>query len=162
MKARPRSVERNVAKYLSNIFFDVGKSPVERVPTTGRTGPDVTINEIGLVIDVKSRKSIPSHMFAPESTILDYGEFCGFRLEDMLLCLKNTRDFSSIIWAPFPRKKMANVVLKWWNHMDEWTQKFHPGITTIILHRSRMPIGHSTVIIKSEDRSKLCQMLRSN
>jgi hypothetical protein len=151
-RARFKSVECEVAKTLSDILFDVGKSPVYRIPILGRTGPDITINEVGLVIDVKSRKAIPERMFAIENTVTYFGDFVGFRLEDLLKV--NRLDHSEIA-------TMSNLVLKWWEHMDEWTQKYHPGITTIILHRSRMPIGRATVIIHQKDRSELCKQLFS-
>ena len=147
---RFKDVEKEISKCLTAMFSDVGKSPVDRIPILGRTGPDITINEVGLVIDVKSRRIIPNYMFAPANTVLYLGNFVGFRLDDLLKI--NRLDHSEI-------KSMSNEVLKWWNHMDEWTQKFHPGITAIILHHYRMPLGQSTVIIHQKDRSELCKQL---
>jgi hypothetical protein len=44
--------------------------------------------------------------------------------------------------------------------MDEWTRANEPdGISAIVLHRPQMPIGHSTVVISLQDRSKLCHRL---
>jgi hypothetical protein len=151
-RARFKDTEREIAKCLSEMFStsETHPSPVFRIPILGREGPDITINEVGMVIDVKSRKVIPDYMFAPANTAIYVGDFVGFRLED----LPNINRFDSS-----EIKSMSNVVLKWWKHMDDWTQKFHPGITTIILHRSRMPIGHATVIIHQKDRSELCKQL---
>jgi hypothetical protein len=149
-RARFKSVESEIAKCLSEMFRTSERTPVFRIPILGREGPDITINEVGLVIDVKSRKAIPERMFAMENTVTYFGDFVGFRLEDLLKV--NRLDHSEIA-------TMSNLVLKWWEHMDEWTQKYHPGITTIILHRSRMPIGHATVIIHQKDRSELCKQL---
>src|SRR5512139_3927572 len=63
MKQRPRRVEREVASLLSDFFRSIGCSPVERIPVLGRTGPDMTINEVGLVVDVKSRLEVPLGAF---------------------------------------------------------------------------------------------------
>ena len=135
---------------LSELFSTSERKPVFRIPILGREGPDITINEIGLVIDVKSRKVIPDYMFSMENTVLDFGDYIGFRLEDLLKIEAGMR---------LDKAKMANIVIKWWNHMNDWTVKFHPGITTIVLHHPHMPIGHATVIINQKDRGELCKRL---
>ena len=56
-------MENRVAAYLSALFAGIGLSPVERIPVLGRTGPDLTINELGLVVDVKSRQACPKMYF---------------------------------------------------------------------------------------------------
>ena len=70
MKARPRSVENEVAKYLSRKFAALELDPVERVPVLGRAGPDVSINQSQLAIDVKSRKEVPKIILCPRLTPL--------------------------------------------------------------------------------------------
>lgn len=70
MKARPRRAENRVAEVLSKIFSDVGKSPVKRIPVLGREGPDITWNEVKLIVDVKSRKANPKMMFADPGELL--------------------------------------------------------------------------------------------
>jgi len=152
-RSRFKSVENETAKILTKLFTTSERqlSPVYRIPILGRTGPDITINQTGLIIDVKSRKVIPKRMFAMENTAIYAGDFVGFRLEEILSI--NHFGNSEIV-------KPSSIVIKWWDHMDEWTQKFHsPGITAIILHHSRMPYGHSTVIIHQKDRSELCKQL---
>ena len=155
-RARFKDVEKEVAKCLTDVFSTSEK--FYRIPITGRTGPDITVNETNLVIDVKSRLVIPNFMFAGENVVNNYNyQFFGTRIE-------NLTEFPKL--TTFPELEaseilpMSNLVLKWWNHMDEWAQKYHPGgIATIILHRSRMPIGQATVVIHQKDRSELCRIL---
>ena len=47
MKSRPRSVERNVAAYLTQLLSDNGKitSPLHRIPVLGREGPDISYDK---------------------------------------------------------------------------------------------------------------------
>ena len=90
MKARPRSVERKVAAFLSRYFVQLGLSPVERIPVLGRSGPDITSNEWGLVIDVKSRLEVPKTPFTEHPTIAfdDELHFIGTRLRDLPLLVE--------------------------------------------------------------------------
>jgi len=150
MKARPRSVERNVAAFLSRHFVQHNLSPVERIPVLGRTGPDITINEWGLVIDVKSRLEVPRTPFTPYPVIAFDDEECliGARLKDIPLLVEDTLatpiDFSSIL------------VRKWYLHMQEWTLANHPtGIPALVLHRPKMPIGAALLILSQENRRRL-------
>ena len=150
MKARPRSVERKVAAFLSLYFVHHNLSPVERIPVLGRTVPDITINEWGLVIDVKSRLEVPRTLFTPYSVIAFDEELklIGARLKDLsLLDTQATPiDFSSIL------------VRKWYLHMQEWTLANHPtGIPALVLHRPRMPIGAALLILSQENRRRLTQ-----
>jgi hypothetical protein len=148
MKGRPRSVEREVAAQLSVI----GRSPVERIPVLGRTGPDITYcPPLNLIVDVKSRKACPVSMLANARCLFRAGDLIGVRLEDLL-------------WAPIAMngepRPLSKTVAAWLDHMEEWTRAHEPdGISAIILHRPRMPIGHATVIIYQSDWKKLCQRL---
>jgi len=58
-RRRWKRVEVRVAEILSEIFSDAGKDPVERIPILGRTGPDISHNQIELIVDVKSRHQVP-------------------------------------------------------------------------------------------------------
>jgi len=153
MKSRPRSVERNVAAYLTQLLSDNGKitSPLHRIPVLGREGPDISYDKnVKLIIDVKSRLKVPACMLAGKSELLLADLFC-FRLED-LLKLPHMGVTRSV--------EASKTVRKWWDHMDEWTRTNEPGgISAIVLHRPQMPIGHSTVVISLQDRSKLCHRL---
>jgi hypothetical protein len=145
MKARPRFVERRVAEELSHLLAPVGASKVERLPVIGRTGPDISINETGLVIDVKSRKCIPERLCPPTKTILTVGPLVIFRLGELLDI--PTSEISQANWKQ---------LFDWYEHMNKWTQKFQPdGISTIILHRPRMPIGHCGVAIHHDNLRRL-------
>jgi hypothetical protein len=160
MKPRPRSVEREVAKRFSEVFARYGIDKVKRIPALGRTGPDIEISEqIGLVIDVKSRKSCPKTYFLRRKK--------GLRktLHGYLLC--ELENFDELIAqgigevddaAEFP----SRVVDAWWKHMDAWREANHPdGISVIVLHRPRMPIGKAVVVIKAQDRRRIHDKFRS-
>ncbi len=156
MKARPRSVEREVAAFLSRLLSDTG-NPIERIPAPGRTGPDLTYHPpLNLIIDVKSRLKIPACMLADARTPFEtLDSLYGIRLEELLT-------ISTVRVSAFNLRVSSQTVVNWWNHMDEWTKAHEPtGISAIILHRPRMPIGHATVIIKLSDRSELCLRLAS-
>lgn len=150
MKARPRSVERKVAAFLSRYFVQLGLSPVERIPVLGRSGPDITINEWGLVIDVKSRLEVPRTPFTPHPIIAfdDEEHLIGVRLKDLPFLLEDTQaqliDFSSVL------------VRRWYLHMDEWTRANCPeGIPALVLHRPKMPIGAALLILSNENTRRL-------
>lgn len=146
-RARWKAVERSVAAALSKIYSDVGKSPVERIPILGREGPDLTVNEVGLVINVKSRGSISDKLFPAAFTLLPIGDFVCFRLEHLPIAAHYTPQ------TPVePTKDLED----WYALMDKWTKEFKPdGITCIILHRPRMPIGKCGVVIHQNDLRRL-------
>lgn len=151
MKARPRSVENQVASYLNTIFTPLGLTPVERIPILGREGPDITINESGLVIDVKSRIEVPRTLFFPVA--------CPFLFCD-LLCVP-LKYFPQLLSgegpiAPFNFSSV--IVQEYWSHMDEWTQREQPdGISCVILHRPREPIGSCVAVIHQKDHRRLIE-----
>ncbi len=155
MKARPRSVEREVAAFLSQLLSDTGNL-IERIPVLGRTGPDLTYHPpLNLIIDVNSRLQVPQCMLAAKLCVFETANnLTGFRLEDLLQL-----PYFEISAAVRPA---SVIVADWWAHMDLWRLDHEPkGISAIILHRPRMPIGHATVIISSSDRSELCHRLAS-
>ncbi len=154
MKARPRSVEREVAAFLTQLLSDAG-NPIERIPVLGRTGPDLTYHPpLRLIVDVKSRLKVPASHLA--------GTCCPFETEDGLYGIR----LEELLYLPVfgtTDHPASKTVTDWWKHMDAWTKANEPtGISALILHRPRMPIGHATVIINSSDRSELCLRLASN
>lgn len=156
MKARPRSVERQVASHLSEMSLSLGCSKVERIPILGREGPDITTNELGLVIDVKSRLACPGGYFWSRPLI--HGDLVAIEL-DTLLGLPEIED-------PQPYKFSSITVNRWYDHMDEWTKEFMPsGISALVLHKPKMPIGKGQLLFHVSNlevlKCRLRQMLLS-
>lgn len=148
MKARPRSVEREVAEELNRFFTLWGMSPVERIPVLGRTGPDISINEMGLVIDVKSRLEVPKGIFFPISIPYTFDGLTAVRLKnfDQLPCHEH----------PAPVDYSSKAIQDWLAHMDVWRRECEPsGVAVVILHRPKMPIGESVCVIYSNCRRRL-------
>jgi hypothetical protein len=136
-------VERSIAEYLTLIF--PGITPFSRIPVLGRTGPDLTINELNLVIDIKSRIEVPK-------------QYTRFLIEDdrfYAVPLKCLYEFP----LPFDRTRFSSVlVARWWDHMHAWTQQHHPhGITALVLHRPKMPYGSAMLITAKSDYRRLCE-----
>lgn len=145
-RKRWKSVEVNVALHLSGIFSDVGHSAVKRIPILGRTGPDISYNDIGLVVDVKSRLEVPKSSLATKGKTLRMGNMLGFCLADML----EFERLTSLTAEP------SIIVSTWLSHMNDWKVKHLPtGITCVIIHRPKLPIGESTVIIYAHERNTL-------
>jgi hypothetical protein len=174
MKRRPRKIEQKVAQHLTAFFNSLGLSEVHRVPVLGRTGPDIEINEFGLIVDVKSRLSVPT------------ASFPGMAMNDVL------------VWAPLDqlnglyllngdvsdtgKSKMAD---DWLAHMHQWTTEKYAawrdenpkypekGISAIVLHkaakrnRAKMPVGKAVFIMYKTDldlfkqRYRLSQYLKN-
>ena len=143
MKPRPRAVENRVAAYLTDLFVRSGLSPVARIPVLGRTGPDITLNELKLVIDVKSRLECPKTYFT-DSVCSDF----AFRI--IPLCA-----LAPFLAGRVPPRELSftsALVRGYWSHMDEWRRANEPeGITAIIMHRPKMPVGRAVLIISEED-----------
>jgi hypothetical protein len=145
MKSRPRSVEREVAKHLSEYFIKKGGSPVHRIPILGRTGPDISINEFGWVIDVKSRLQVPQHFITPGMFI--YANLFSVPLE--------TLEKETTVWKA-DKGEPSVLVKRWFDHMDEWTKENCPmGLTMLVLHRPKLPIGKSVIITKVSEMERL-------
>jgi hypothetical protein len=106
---------------------------------------------------VKSRKVIHPRLFPVTERIHAIGDLVCFRLEDV-----RSLDDMPINSSTEPLKKLID----WYWFMDKWTREFEPaGITSIIIHRPRMPIGHAGVVIHHKDlRRLLCNLktARSN
>jgi hypothetical protein len=155
MKSAPRRAENAVAKFLTEKSELVGASPIERKPCTGRTGPDVSINELGLIVDVKSRGEVPNCIFYDE--LVTFGSYIAVPLDKFELLIDG---------EPREVPVKSKIVDGYFNHMDEWTTDHSPnGITCVILHKSgasgvmrgkaKMPYGKSMVIISTQSRRRL-------
>jgi hypothetical protein len=149
LKARPRNCENEVARHLSNFSKLYNYKPIVRIPVIGRTGPDITINELKLVVDVKSRKEVPLGIYFERLVTFD-----GF------LAVPLCQVGEMIDGDPTPVEFRSKIVRDYYTHMDEWRlSNFPDGISTVILHRPKMPIGKAMFIISMKDRSKLCQII---
>ncbi len=149
MKARPRSVENRVADALNDHFRLMGCSPVERIPVLGRTGPDISINEMNLVVDVKSRREVPKSIFFPLSVPFAFDGMVAARLTNL-----NT------LWEPEHVPALldfsSKLIRGYLEHMEEWTKAKAPGgVSCVILHRPEMPVGSSVAVIHSHNRRRL-------
>jgi len=140
MKARPRSVENKVAKYLSSFFSQLNYSEVTRIPASKR-GPDIFPNELELYIDVKSRKAIPKswYLFPPSEIIFD-GELIGIKMKSLVI-----HDYI------VNERKRSEVVYKWWVHMKDYGK----GIPVIVLHIPGTRISSSVFVIEKNDYKSL-------
>ena len=151
---RWKAVERCIAAELNKRLSVIGNfTPIERIPLLGREGPDLTVNETRLVINVKSRESIHKRLIPGPFQILFCGDLVIFRLSE-LSC------FQSILMDPIPVDS-SRMLEDWYALMDRWTKEFQPdkGISAIILHRPRMPYGDAGVAIHFNDLRRLqCQI----
>ena len=145
MKSRPRRVEREIAKILTEKFIQHGYDPVERIPVLGRTGPDISLNAFGLVVDVKSRIQVPKGCIVNEATM--FGDLIGIPVSEM-----------DHLIEPVSDGPVSILVQRWFWHMDLWrVSKAPSGITALVLHRPKLPYGESILIIhktQKEDFAK--------
>lgn len=151
MKGRPRRIEREVAFELSSFFSVLGLDKVKRVPILGRTGPDIETNSFQLVVDVKSRQSVPKTPLPDKNEIVICSDkWAGVRLGQLPL-LADVNHFYIETEANVRQVKNSVVIQRWLDHMDEWTQANMPnGISGLVLHKSggRMWVKHSLALIK--------------
>jgi hypothetical protein len=158
MKARPRHAENTVASLLSDFYKEIDMKPVERIPVIGRTGPDITLNEFQLVVDVKSRKAIPPKYVA-------FKKQYAYDFHYMIIPLHNLAEIRRKGFAPYSMAQViamnSKMIDGYWTHMDEWTQAHCPdGITAVVLHRPNLPYGNACLVISEQDRRRfLCRMM---
>ena len=147
MKSRPRRVENRVAEEFNKLFSSLGLGRIERIPAPGREGPDMTWNELKLIIDPKSWLTNPkNHMIV--SGYYDHGPYVSIKLDEFLTLLNGT--------AVKEFRKSSSTVLKLLEHLDSWTKENVPeGISAIVLHWPHMRIANSVVVIKVEDVERL-------
>lgn len=139
MKQRPRRAEREIAAYLSNIYDGYGYSPVVRIPVLGRTGPDISINETKIVVDVKSRIACPKNMMIKEPIIFGDLVAVPLHLVDKIETF-GTSSFRSI------------TVRRWLDHMEEWTLENEPdGISVIVLHQPGVAFKMASFVFYQKD-----------
>jgi hypothetical protein len=154
MKSRPRSVEREVAKSLTLHFAKLGMSLVERIPILGRTGPDITINESRLAIDVKSRKAVPGcNYYIYEPIMHDMRGRLFLKLKDFPLLYSDVERSGQLLLT-------SVAVAEWLEHMREWADK-NNSIPAIVLHKPGTWIDNAVFVIYASDRIKLKEIYKS-
>jgi hypothetical protein len=147
MKERPRRAEREVSDHLTRFFVPLGHDPVERIPVLGRTGPDITINGFGLVVDVKSRLECPKSYMGISLPFVHIvsDQTVAVRMRNIHLLADRANLRGSFVNGSI-------TVKRWLDHMDEWRKQEYPdGISAIVLHRPKLPFGDSVVVIYFED-----------
>jgi len=155
MKARPRYIENEIAARLTEQFLSLGFSPVERIPVLGRTGPDITINESGLAVDVKSRLEVPLLLWKCFRD--DYRAFPDEVVRrryngDVMLCVQVRylpKLYSYVLTSEHPVSG-SKLVSDWLLHMAEWTE-VNGGIPMIVCHRPRMNTANAVCVIFEKD-----------
>jgi hypothetical protein len=156
MKARPRSVENRIAEALNVHFARLGMTPVERIPVLGRTGPDLSINEMKLVVDVKSRIEVPKAIFFPLAECFRFDGMLGVRVVNLNALWDDFRLDEPTYRLPATLDYSSKTVRDYLSHMDEWTREHCPdGVSCVVLHRPEMPIGSSVAIIQNHSRRRL-------
>jgi hypothetical protein len=153
LKAAPRRAEREIARILTERSALLGYDPIFRIPVLGKTGPDLTTNELNLVIDVKNRLECPKGYFRPGLT--SFGNLIGFPISEMEL----------VAGEPTEEGPISKIVERWFAHMDEWRLKYHKkGITALVLHRPnqtpKMPFGKSVLLISNTQKEYFAQCLQ--
>jgi hypothetical protein len=158
MKRRPRRIEQMVAERLTSHFATMNMSPVERIPVLGRTGPDITINESKLAIDVKSRQAVP---------ICNYAVRNGKIQEDPLgLLFVKLKDFPLIYSDDLSTSKLLSpsvAVREWLDHMAEWSRGDDQGnsVPAIVIHRPGTWVDSAVFVIYAGDRLRLKEIYKS-
>ena len=144
MKRRPRRIESEVAKHLSKEFAKLKLDPVERVPVIGRTGPDISINQSKLAIDVKSRLEVPKAMWKFKR-LGKFGDLLAVRICEFERILSDVPRLE----APLPKTVKAYM-----DHMAEWSSDHIPAI---VVHRPGMWVANAIFLIREADRERFIQ-----
>jgi hypothetical protein len=147
MKSRPRNVENRVAEVMSEWYVKNGFSPVERVPVLGRSGPDISINEMLIAIDVKSRKSIPIGYKITEPKIFQFGALLGVKMKNFQLFFENVE--------PELTSTASITIRRWFYHMKKWTDGVPNGIPAVVLHWPGTRIDNATILIHRDNKELL-------
>jgi hypothetical protein len=150
MKRTPRRAETEIAKLISAFSSRYGYQPVKRKPVIGRTGPDIEINELGLVVDVKNRKSVPLSAMPGPDQVLDFGDgLLAVRIGQLELLLDPSVSTS--------KARPSKTVRAWWEHMDAWKREHYPeGITALAIRRPiKSPYALASFVIHSDERKML-------
>jgi hypothetical protein len=156
-KSTWKTVEKKIAEEINKYFTSVGMNPIERIPILGRDGPDLTVNESGLLIDVKHRISNPKLFQFEDGRVAQSGKFLlAVKIKDIKL-LAEGKDIDIML-------KSSRVVRKYYEHMRDHSKKkkYLPDgnvIPCIILHYPGCKYEDSVLIIDKNDRSLLYERI---
>jgi len=159
MKGRPRRIENRVAEEMSKFYESIDMSPVVRIPVTGRTGPDISLNEMKLAIDVKSRKSCPIKIrpnrgeltYVRHPHLLSGTRWVGCQIQD-LASIKVAQHFSHDY--TLREVKPSKMIQNWLDHMDEWSQQQYITtqdeglISALVIHNPGNQVKSAVLIVK--------------
>jgi hypothetical protein len=141
-------------------FVRLGMTPVERIPVLGRTGPDLSINELKLVVDVKSRIEVPKALFFPLTVPFTFDHMTAVRLTNLYELWEENFDDC---FRSSPLAYSSKTVRDYLEHMEEWTaENCKDGVSCIVLHRPELPIGSCVAIIHSRSRRRLIEHARQH
>jgi len=143
MKSRPRRAENEVAKRLTAFFVNINMDPVERLPVIGRTGPDISMNQLGLAVDVKSRLEVPKSVFEVEpGRVMKMQTYAIMRLADVELLASYDLSFQVSY-------KYSKMVRRWFVHMDRWRREHREnGFTALVLHKPKMKYDDAVLVVQ--------------
>jgi hypothetical protein len=152
-----KRVETKVAFELSKYFETVGMGKVKRIPILGRDGPDISVNESDLVIDVKHRQSNPKYLKITRKEIMRIGNYLlAVRIKDLALLAETNK-------KPATTVKGSRIVKGYLDHMKNHTRRLPNGeIPCVVLHYPNQKISDSILIIFNEDRSKLYERISTS
>ena len=120
----------------------------------GRDGPDLTIDETGLVVDVKSRQQCPSTYFFENTLLITNGHPAI-----ALMAIQILPEVSQIKTRSAFHSKLAS---RWLAHMDEWRKRESPnGTSVIVLHRPGLPYGKAMAAFYLSDIGKITWIFAS-
>ena len=154
MKRRPRRIEQMVAERLTSRFAIMGMSPVERIPVLGRTGPDITINESKLAIDVKSRLAVPvgSYTIRDGKIYEDPTGLLYVKLKSFLLIYSDNLSTSEHLFT-------SVAVRDWLDHMAEWSKE-NDSFPAVVIHRPGTWVDNAVFVIYADDRLRLKEIYK--
>jgi len=152
-KSTWKVVEKKIAEELNKYFSKIGMKNVERIPILGRNGPDLTVNESGLLIDVKHRLTNPKYLQLEDKQVAQVGSsLLMVKVKDIKL-LAETEKIDIIL-------RGSRIVRGYYDHKYSHSRqkRYMPNGDVIpcnILQYPNCKYQDSVIIISKSDRSLL-------